>query len=94
MPFSLFVFMERRRNDKTTLGGSDWSQSRIWRQIDVLVGVYDVLRPRGTTSGAYEETGEMRGVIKIRSQPPDSSHHNPLVRSSARSLYFGMDVFV
>jgi len=54
--------IERRRNDKTTLGGSDWSQSRIWRQIDVLVGVYDVLRPRGTTSGAYQETGEMRIV--------------------------------
>ena len=61
---AIFVvrFIERRRNDATTLGGSDWSQSRIWRQIDVLVGVYDVLRPRGTTSGAYQETGEMRIV--------------------------------
>ena len=31
--------------DMTTLGGSDWSQSRIRRQIHKWVGVYDRIAP-------------------------------------------------
>ena len=77
--------------DTTTLGGSDWSQSRIRRQIHKWVGVYDELRPRGTTSGVCRrsETGAER--IHAQHASPPRLHNHPFdsIESTEFVFWYG-----
>ena len=82
--------------DMTTLGGSDWSQSRIWRQIHKWVGVYDRIAPATDDFGSSEKTMTKRLRANSRRTPlhPASTTTTLSIRSSPRSLFFGVDVFV